>query len=92
MERLKLEMNCGEHGNFAGCNWDLATYRWKFDKIRKTNQYDEHQGRLALQLMASIQLWRSMTPLICFHIMEWYQPNRVMQKFGMVQPISQKPL
>jgi hypothetical protein len=36
-------------------------------------------------------MWRAMVPLICFHIIEWHQPDRVMRQFGLQQPIPQNP-
>ena len=33
-------------------------------------------------------LWRCVVPLICFQVVEWHQPDRVMRQFGMQQPIS----
>ncbi|KZV51151.1 serine/threonine-protein phosphatase 7 long form [Dorcoceras hygrometricum] len=32
-------------------------------------------------------LWRSVCPLICFHIVEWHRPNRVLRQFAMLQHI-----
>ncbi|XP_073318070.1 serine/threonine-protein phosphatase 7 long form homolog [Primulina huaijiensis] len=32
-------------------------------------------------------LWRSVCPLICFHIVEMHRPNRVLRQFGMSQNI-----
>ncbi|XP_043816677.1 serine/threonine-protein phosphatase 7 long form homolog [Manihot esculenta] len=37
------------------------------------------------------QIWRSVVPLICFHIVEWHQPDRVLRQFGFSQPIPQPP-
>ncbi|WCJ34836.1 Aminotransferase-like plant mobile domain family protein [Euphorbia peplus] len=36
-------------------------------------------------------IWRAVVPLICFHIVEWQQPDRVMRQFGLQQPIPVKP-
>ncbi|XP_057956816.1 serine/threonine-protein phosphatase 7 long form homolog [Malania oleifera] len=32
-------------------------------------------------------LWVARVPLICFHIIEWYLPDRVMRQFGFRQVI-----
>ena len=32
-------------------------------------------------------IWRASVPLICFHIVEWHHPDRVLRQFGMQQPI-----
>ena len=34
-------------------------------------------------------LWCTISPLICFHIVEWHRPDRVMRQFGFRQGISQ---
>ncbi|KAL5148382.1 Serine/threonine-protein phosphatase 7 long form [Glycine soja] len=31
--------------------------------------------------------WFAVVPLICFHVVEWHQPNRVLRQFGLQQPI-----
>ena len=31
--------------------------------------------------------WFAVVPLICFHVVEWHQPDRVLRQFGMQQPI-----
>uniref|UniRef100_A0A2N9GDP4 Aminotransferase-like plant mobile domain-containing protein n=1 Tax=Fagus sylvatica TaxID=28930 RepID=A0A2N9GDP4_FAGSY len=35
------------------------------------------------------EVWRSVTPLICFQIVEWHLPNRALRQFGMQQDIPQ---
>jgi hypothetical protein len=35
------------------------------------------------------EVWRSVTPLICFQIVEWHLPNRTLRQFGMQQDIPQ---
>ncbi|XP_043810688.1 serine/threonine-protein phosphatase 7 long form homolog [Manihot esculenta] len=37
------------------------------------------------------QIWRAVVPLVCFHIIEWHQPDRVMRQFGMQQHIPAEP-
>ena len=32
-------------------------------------------------------VWRACVPLICFHIVEWHQPDRVLRQFGMRQSL-----
>lgn len=34
-------------------------------------------------------IWRTVSPLICFHIVEWHLPNRVIRQFGMKQLIPE---
>ena len=32
-------------------------------------------------------IWLTVSPLICFHIVEWHQPDRVLRQFGMRQTV-----
>ena len=33
--------------------------------------------------------WCVVVSLICFHVVEWHQPDRVLRQFGMQQPIPE---
>ena len=33
--------------------------------------------------------WCAVVPLICFQVIEWHQPYKVLRQFGMQQPISE---
>ena len=35
--------------------------------------------------------WCAVLPLICFHVVEWHQSDRVLRQFGMQQPIPESP-
>ncbi|KAH1188354.1 Serine/threonine-protein phosphatase 7 long form [Glycine max] len=35
--------------------------------------------------------WCAVVQLICFHVVEWHQPDRVLRQFGMQQPIPESP-
>ncbi|KAH1203314.1 Serine/threonine-protein phosphatase 7 long form [Glycine max] len=37
--------------------------------------------------LVSSVVWCAVVPLICFHVAEWHQPDRVLRQFGMQQPI-----
>ena len=36
---------------------------------------------------ADEEIWRTMSPLICFDIIEWHRPERVLRQFRMQQGI-----
>lgn len=36
-------------------------------------------------------IWCAVVPLVCFHIVEWHQPDRVLRQFGLSQPIPRRP-
>ncbi|XP_028766536.1 serine/threonine-protein phosphatase 7 long form homolog [Neltuma alba] len=38
------------------------------------------------------EIWRASVPLICFNIIEWHHPDRVLQQFGRQQPIPSMPV
>ncbi|KAH1205228.1 Serine/threonine-protein phosphatase 7 long form [Glycine max] len=35
--------------------------------------------------------WYAVVPLICFQVIEWHQPDRVLRQFGMQQPVPESP-
>ena len=39
--------------------------------------------------LADQEIWRMMSPLICFDIVEWHRPKRVLRQFGLQQEIPQ---
>ena len=36
-------------------------------------------------------VWFAVVPLICFHVVEWHQPDRVLRQYGLQQPIPGCP-
>ncbi|XP_043804438.1 serine/threonine-protein phosphatase 7 long form homolog [Manihot esculenta] len=52
---------------------------------------DELLASLPLYCMQGRDIWRAVVPLICFHVVEWHQPDRVLRQFGMQQPIPHPP-
>ena len=38
--------------------------------------------------LADQEIWRMMSPLICFDIVEWHRPERVLRQFGLQQEIT----
>jgi hypothetical protein len=33
-------------------------------------------------------IWRTVSPLVCGHLIEWHVPNRVLRQFGIDQHIT----
>ena len=44
-------------------------------------------NRLPGYCTSGIDIWMTISPLICFHIVEWHRPDRVLRQFGMRQRI-----
>ena len=52
---------------------------------------EDIRAQLPEQCLRDNHLWRVVVPLICFNILEWHQPDRVLFQFGLAQPIPRKP-
>lgn len=47
----------------------------------------ERLGSLPDSLLRDPHVWRTVAPLICFDIVEWHHPERVLRQFGLCQEI-----
>ena len=47
----------------------------------------ESVARLPDICLANQEIWRTMSPLICFETVEWHHPERVLRQFGLHQGI-----
>ncbi|XP_057971910.1 uncharacterized protein LOC131160335 isoform X2 [Malania oleifera] len=70
----------------------LTWYRYQLDRQRADQMIWEPYTNDMLQTLppfclAGREVWRAVVPLICFHIVEWHRPDRVMRQFGLHQPI-----
>ncbi|KAK9142328.1 hypothetical protein Syun_011728 [Stephania yunnanensis] len=70
----------------------VSAYRDALDSQRHEDDvvwqpYNELMGSLPESYKWSGGSWLSTCPLICFHIVEWHRPERVMRQFGMVQVV-----
>ncbi|XP_061351035.1 serine/threonine-protein phosphatase 7 long form homolog isoform X2 [Gastrolobium bilobum] len=72
---------------------DLNHYRFTLDTMgREEIVWQPYIGYHFLGASVETQrLWRVVTPIICFHIVEMHQADRVMRQFGMEQPIPVAP-
>ncbi|KAH1209600.1 Serine/threonine-protein phosphatase 7 long form [Glycine max] len=66
-------------------------HRW----LRRGNQHigndDLRVFRRKLDLMKRHEPGSRVVPLVCFHVVEWHQPDRVLRQFGLQQPIPGCP-
>ncbi|KAK9132229.1 hypothetical protein Scep_011757 [Stephania cephalantha] len=70
----------------------VSAYRDALDSQRHDDDvvwqpYTELMGSLPDFCTNGHGSWLSTCPLICFHIVEWHRPERVMRQFGMVQVV-----
>ncbi|XP_043805078.1 serine/threonine-protein phosphatase 7 long form homolog [Manihot esculenta] len=74
----------------------LLEIRYKFDRMGDPEMVwepysDELLASLPLYCTQGRDIWRAVVPLICFHVVEWHQPDRVLRQFGMQQSIPHPP-
>ncbi|KAH1254800.1 Serine/threonine-protein phosphatase 7 long form [Glycine max] len=80
-------------GNQHIGNDDLRVFLRKLDLIKR------HEEPYTTTVMATLPqicvvgsvAWFAVVPLICFHVVEWHQPDRVLQQFGLQKPIPGCP-
>ncbi|KAH1210677.1 Serine/threonine-protein phosphatase 7 long form [Glycine max] len=66
-------------------NDDLIVFRRKLDIMKR------HEFLWEPYTTTVIVAWCAVVPLICFHVVEWHQPDKVLRKFGMQKPIPKCP-
>ncbi|KAH1261801.1 Serine/threonine-protein phosphatase 7 long form [Glycine max] len=79
-------------GNQHIGNDDLIVFRRKLDIMKRYEFLWEPYTTTVMSALPPICLvgsvaWCAVMPLICFHVVEWHQPDRVLRQFGMQQPI-----
>ncbi|WJZ84265.1 hypothetical protein VitviT2T_003876 [Vitis vinifera] len=68
----------------------LAQYRHHLDRLTADRPYvDDMNVSLPNYCTARKDIWCTISPLICFHIIEWHRPDRVLRQFGFRQGIPQ---
>uniref|UniRef100_A0A2N9GDR6 Aminotransferase-like plant mobile domain-containing protein n=1 Tax=Fagus sylvatica TaxID=28930 RepID=A0A2N9GDR6_FAGSY len=69
----------------------LESYRRSFSTILPNQivwePYKEILDGLPAYCKAGKNIWRTVSPLVCGHLIEWHVPNRVLRQFGMEQDI-----
>ncbi|KAH1205985.1 Serine/threonine-protein phosphatase 7 long form [Glycine max] len=83
-------------GNQHIGNDDLRVFRRKLDLMKRHEFVWEPytatvMGALPPICVVGSVAWFAVVPLICFHVVEWHQPDRVLRQFGLQQPIPGCP-
>ncbi|KAH1254795.1 Serine/threonine-protein phosphatase 7 long form [Glycine soja] len=79
-------------GNQHIGNDDLRLFRHKLDLMKRHEFVWEPYTATVMAALPPICVvgsvaWFAVVPLICFHVVEWHQPDRVLRQFGLQQPI-----
>ncbi|KAL5137559.1 Serine/threonine-protein phosphatase 7 long form [Glycine soja] len=79
-------------GNQHIGNDDLRLFRRKLDLMKRHEFVWEPYTPTVMAALPPICVvgsvaWFAVVPLICFHVVEWHQPDRVLRQFGLQQPI-----
>ncbi|KAH1254751.1 Serine/threonine-protein phosphatase 7 long form [Glycine max] len=83
-------------GNQHIGNDDLRVFRRKLDLMKRHEFVWEPytatvMGALPPICVVGSVAWFAVVPLICFHVVEWHQPDKVLRQFGLQQPIPGCP-
>ncbi|XP_040870834.1 serine/threonine-protein phosphatase 7 long form homolog [Glycine max] len=83
-------------GNQHIGNDDVRVFRRKLDIMKRHEFVWESYPSTVISLLPPVCLvgslaWYAVVPLICFQVIEWHQPDRVLRQFGMQQPIPESP-
>ncbi|KAH1257079.1 Serine/threonine-protein phosphatase 7 long form [Glycine max] len=93
--------------NFNLCRWlrrgnqhigndDVRVFRRKLDIMKHHEFVWEPYTTTVISLLPPICVlgsiaWYAVVPLICFQVIEWHQPDKVLRQFGIQQPIPESP-
>ncbi|KAH1243193.1 Serine/threonine-protein phosphatase 7 long form [Glycine max] len=66
--------------------------RFKLDTMKRGEflwvpYFEEVQALLSHLCFVGSAIWRCVVSMICFNVVEWHHPDRVMRQFGLQQPI-----
>ncbi|KAH1264630.1 Serine/threonine-protein phosphatase 7 long form [Glycine max] len=83
-------------GNQHINNDDVRVFRRKLDIMKRHEFVWEPYTATVISLLPPICVvrsvaWCAVVPLVCFQVIEWHQPDRVLRQFGMQQPIPESP-
>ncbi|KAL5184351.1 Serine/threonine-protein phosphatase 7 long form [Glycine soja] len=83
-------------GNQHIGNDDVRVFRRKLNIMKRHEFVWESYPSTVISLLPPVCLvgslaWYAVVPLICFQVIEWHQPDRVLRQFGMQQPVPESP-
>ncbi|KAK9290252.1 hypothetical protein L1049_008419 [Liquidambar formosana] len=83
-----------EHSLKNTPNHMVVAFRDQLDQLRADEfiwqpYSDDLIGRLPEYCRQGMELWRTRSPLICFDVVEWHFPDRVLHQFGFRQSIPE---
>ncbi|KAL5193811.1 Serine/threonine-protein phosphatase 7 long form [Glycine soja] len=83
-------------GNQHIGNDDLRVFRRKLDLMKRHEFVWEPYTPTVMAALPQICVvgsvaWFAVVPLICFHVVEWHQPDRVLRQYGLQKPIPGCP-
>ncbi|KAL5127253.1 Serine/threonine-protein phosphatase 7 long form [Glycine soja] len=92
----KYTTGAQRRGNQHIGNDDVRVFRHKLDIMKRHEFVWEPYPSTVISLLPPVCLvgslaWYAVVPLICFQVIEWHQPDRVLRQFGMQQPIPESP-
>ncbi|KAF7807504.1 serine/threonine-protein phosphatase 7 long form-like protein [Senna tora] len=76
---------------FYTCEQVLIKSHWILQVVWQPYIGPELNGEIPSYCLHARDLGRAYVPLLCFHLLEWQQANRVMQQHGMRQGIPRPP-
>ncbi|KAH1226304.1 Serine/threonine-protein phosphatase 7 long form [Glycine max] len=90
----KVSLRWLRRGNQHIGNDDVKVFRHKLDIMKRHEFVWEPYTATVISLLSPICVfgsvaWCAVVPLICFQVIEWHQPDRVLRQFGMQQPIPE---
>ncbi|KAL5176890.1 Serine/threonine-protein phosphatase 7 long form [Glycine soja] len=92
----KVSLRWLRRGNQHIGNDDVIVFRRKLNIMKRHEFLWEPYTTTVMSMLPPICLvgsmsWCAVVPLICFHVVEWHQSDRVLRQFGMQQPIPESP-
>ncbi|KAL5158850.1 Serine/threonine-protein phosphatase 7 long form [Glycine soja] len=92
----KVSLRWLRRGNQHIGNDDVRVFRRKLDIMKRHEFVWEPYPSTVISLLPPVCLvgslaWYVVVPLICFQVIQWHQPDRVLRQFGMQQSVPESP-